>query len=168
MFYQKLLAILFLLTFWLNVYSQEKAKKYALDFADVYVLRVRFIDSLLQRKSPCVYRNGTICVLYKIEVKNVLYCPLNTVYDSFGLTQVKYMIIPKNYMDSLSNKSDYIITAMPSTNSQYIAFKKFLFNEIGEDTFFYHKYAYLSGLIRCKKVKKDVFLNFIKSQKQNL
>jgi len=144
----------------------QNANRIPLDFADVYVLKVKFGENLLQKKSYCVYKNGTKCNLYKIKITSVLYCPLNTVFDSSGLKKLEYIIAPMVYTDSLKSGVEFLITAMPSTSNKYIALTRLLNIEMidKEHRVFYHKHAYLSGLVKCKKKKKNLFDDFIRTQ----
>ncbi len=144
----------------------QNASRFPLGFADVYVLKVKLSESLLQKKSCCVYQKGTQCNLYKVQITNVLYCPSNTVFDSIGLLNVEYMIAPIGYADSLSSGAEFLITAMPSTSERYIALSRLLNMELinNDPPIYYHKQAYLSGLIKCNKKRKDVFGDFIKTQ----
>jgi hypothetical protein len=137
-----------------------------LDFTDVYVLKVKFSESLLQKKSCCGYKNDTKCNLYKIEITSVLYCPLNTVFDSPSLMKLEYLIAPIVYTDSLKSGVEFLITAMPSSSNKYIALTRLLNIEVlnNELTLFYHKHAYLSGLVKCKKKRKNLFDDFIITQ----
>lgn len=140
-------------------------KKYGLDFGDVYVINIKIKTNLLQNKSTCVYKNGTICNLYKIEILNVLYCPRNNVFDSIGLMKLEYIIAPVKWADTLNLDQSLLITAMPSSTNKYLALTRVLKNELLNGYTFYHSYAYLSDLIKCKKMKKDFFREYICSQK---
>jgi hypothetical protein len=138
-------------------------KKYELYFADVFVIKVTLSNSVLQSKSYCVYKNGTLCNLYKINVDRILYCPGNTVMDSIKLLNIQYLLVPSSYGDSLVLGKELLITAMPSANVNYLAFSKILDRKLGVGYSFYHKHAYLSGLIKCNCRKKDSFEKYISS-----
>ena len=145
--------------------AQSGEKKYGLEFGDVYVISIKVKANLLQRESTCVYKNGTTCNLYKIEILNVLYCPRNNVFDSIELMKLEYIIAPIKWVDVLNSDQPLLITAMPSSTNKYIALTRILKNELLNGYTFYHPHAYLSGLIKCKKMKKDFFKDYICSQK---
>jgi hypothetical protein len=84
-------------------YSQieESEKKYELGFLDAHVIRIK-VDSLINKaKDYCIYRKGTLCNLYRIDVMAVyFYSPDNTL-DSINLKNIKYILVPSRIEDSL-------------------------------------------------------------------
>jgi hypothetical protein len=80
--------------------------------------------------------------------------------------KLEYLIAPIVYTDSLKSGVEFLITAMPSSSNKYIALTRLLNIEVlnNELTLFYHKHAYLSGLVKCKKKRKNLFDDFIITQ----
>ena len=132
-------------------YSQSEGK-YALNFADVFVIKVEFKKEVLKSKCPCL--KGKKCFLDKIVVSRVLYCPPNNSFDSVGLRSVKYIAINSTDRDKLKKDSSFFITARPSGSKHYIVFTKILEIDSIQNYQFYHVHAYLSELNPCKQVDR--------------
>lgn len=160
------LSLIYIFFFFItNEIEGQNVSRYPLDFTEVYVLKAKFNESLVHKKSHCIYKNPTKCILYEIKVTSVLYCPTNTAFDSTSLMNLQYIIAPIVYADSLKIGEEFLITAMPSTSNKYIALTRLLnMGVTNNEPFFYHKHAYLSGLIECKKKKKDLFDVFIRTK----
>lgn len=156
--------VLFFMLCNLTVIAQNGEKRYGLGFGDVYVLNAEIEKNIFQNKSTCVYQRGTVCSLYKIKVTRVLYCPSNNVFDSSSLMNLEYIIAPIRWDEALKPGLDFLITAMPSSSSKYLALTRVLNKELLNDHTFYHEHAYLSDLLKCKRNRKDLFAEYIRFQ----
>lgn len=154
-----LFLILYLNISW-ACFSQTEKKKYYLDFADTYVLKIKIIKEIKVGKDNCSYKKGTSCNLFKIKVTEVVICPKNTFADSSSLLLMNYIVVPIKEASNIEEDSELVITARPSDSKNYLALSKIL----SPDTLsmiFVHQYAYLSGIVNCKKNKYNNFEKII-------
>ena len=138
----------------------QHERKYALDFGDVFVLKVGIKKDVLSKKCLCDKRNK--CILSEVVVSNVIYCPPNKSFDSIQLLALKYILFARSERSMLNADSSFIITVKPSGSKHYLAFSKILEIDDVENCQFYHPYAYLSELSPCKR--KDKFEKYILKQ----
>src|SRR5690606_21373186 len=81
---------LFMLTFTYSVtVLAQHEKKYALDFGDVFVLRIQIKTDVLNGKYLC---NKKKSILSEIVVSDIIYCPPNKSFDSSNLMKLKYVL----------------------------------------------------------------------------
>lgn len=134
--------------------------KYALDFGDVFVLKVEVKKDVLSKKCPC--NKATKCILSEIIVSDVIYCPPNKSFDSTQLLSLKYILFTQVGRNMLNTDSSFIITAKPSGSRYYLSYSKILRIDNEKSYQFYHPYAYLSELNPCKR--RDKFERYILKQ----
>ncbi len=126
--------------------------RYPLDFSDVFVVRAEIGEVVDSAHCACFKKEK--CCLYKIRIKEVLYCPTNTFSDSAHLYAIRYISIRCTEITAIQLNTPLLITAMPSDNYQYLSFSKVLNISDSQQYSFYHPYAYLSGIVKCKGKKK--------------
>lgn len=144
----------------LTCISQTESKKYYLDFGDTYVLKIKIIKEIKVGKNNCSYKKGTFCNLLNIEVREVIFCPKNTFADSSSLFLMNYIIVPVKKSSNIKEDSELFITARPSDSKKYLALSKIL-SQDSLSMGFIHRYAYLSGLVNCKRSKYNSFEKII-------
>ena len=151
---------LFILTFTYSVaVLAQHEKKYALDFGDVFVLRIEIKKDVLNGKYLC---NKKKSILSEIVVSDVIYCPPNKSFDSTHLLELKYVLFGFQDRKMLNADTSLVITAKPSGSKYYLSFSKDLRISNETEYQFYHPHAYLSELSRCKG--KDKFEKYILKQ----
>lgn len=141
-------------------WSQNNSKDCELDFFDLFVVNVEVKKKILSAKDYCLYKNGTKCNLYEVVIKEVLYIPKNTVADSSSLMNLKYIIVPVN-LSTFNSNSCYLVTLRPASNISYMGVSRLLSNNVDNEFKFFHRQAYISGLLNCNRTKRDSFLKYI-------
>lgn len=131
--------------------------RHALDFGDVYVIKVKIDKEHLRGKCPC--NKNDKCVLFQVQMLDVIYCPTNRSFDNKGLLGINYILVSSKELSGLYFDSSIIITAKPSGSNYYLSFSKVLNIKEAENYQFYHPYAYLSEIDPCKS--KDKFEKYI-------
>jgi hypothetical protein len=96
-----------------------------------------------------------------MEVKQVLYCPPNPVYDSTALSNVKYMIADPGLLNDIKTGQQYLLTAHFSSSKDYLVVSKILHSQLDKGTAFYHERGFFSNLISCNQSGRNPFVQFI-------
>lgn len=73
-----------------SAWSQNNNPACELNFFELFVVKIEIRKKVLTGKDYCVYKERTKCGLYEIEVKEVLYSPVNAVYDSSPMLPVMF------------------------------------------------------------------------------
>jgi hypothetical protein len=69
-------------------------------------------------------------------------------------------MVPEKYENDLNGEKEFIITARPAKNCNYLAFSK-LYDQDFSGVRFYHDDIYISGFQSCQNLKKDSFARYI-------
>jgi hypothetical protein len=157
--------LFFLLNLGATSVNAQQKNLCELEFADVFVLKVKIKNKLVEGNCPCFAKKNKFA-LYEIEIDRVLYCAANTVIDSVGLSKLKYIAIQVGTKVDIQIETSILLTAKPSSSYRYLMLTRVINDKEIENCKLYHVYAYQSGITICKKQEKDPFEYFITEQEK--
>lgn len=144
--------------------TEKDNKKYELGFLDAHVINIKIDSSIYKAKDDCIYKKGTLCNLYKVDIKVVYFYSPNTYLDSVYIKSMKYILVPSKYEDSLFKNKEYLITVFGTPSKMYLGFSNILhLNEPGRYRF-YHREPFIMAIIKCRNKSKNRFEKIIKTR----
>ena len=140
----------------------QSGTRYPLNTDEVFVLKVDVLKNLMQAKDPCLDAKGK-STLYNVEVKQVLFCPPNPVFDSAALLKLRFVIASQHLSNTIKPGESYLLTAHFSSSKDYLVVSKLLDPLFEKGAVFYHNNGFFSGLLYCNQSQKNEFSNRIAS-----
>ena len=145
-------------------YSQirNSERKYELGFLDAHVIEIRIDSSINKAKDYCIYRKGTLCNLYRVNIKSIYFYSPNSYLDSAHINNMKHILIPSKFEDSLFANKDYLITVFGTPSRMYLGFSKILHLNEPDSYRFYHREPFILAITKCKNKRKNGVERLIK------
>jgi|GEM_PF-5284991 len=123
-----------------------------LEPGETYVVKLKIIEKVWEDKCYCP-TNGSQCTLFYVSVSEILYLPTNAFLNRRGLSQIKYMSFPEEYIKSINFKKEFTVSLIPSASESYLSIRRIINVLLSAETEFRYKgqAMYYGSKFTCKK-----------------